>query len=353
MFGFYKKHIEFLTEHAVDPDKRRYATKHEAVRHYIDLDQWGTYPFEDVPREWSSALFQYADWYSINAASDTILIFNRQHNPYQIDSLALSQLFKDQVLPNYYDEDWPMPCDSVQALAKGAIPADCDRIYIKDHFSEHGILPFNLEAYLARLTQAFELGDLKRILRYSADLGHYVGDAHVPLHTTKNYNGQLTDQVGIHGFWESRIPELYADQEYDFFVGQATYIDEPSDFFWDIVLTSHSYVDSVLMVEKRLSQTFPEDQQYCYEDRLQRTIRTQCEVYARAYSDALKGQVESRMRLSVLNLGSVWYTAWINAGQPDLDEINLGEPVVDEEAQKKLEKAVQAGEVFGREHGGR
>ena len=35
---FYKKHIEFITDHAVDPDKRRYASKHEAVRHYIDLD---------------------------------------------------------------------------------------------------------------------------------------------------------------------------------------------------------------------------------------------------------------------------------------------------------------------------
>jgi hypothetical protein len=46
------------------------------------------------------------------------------------------------------------------------------------------------------------------ILRLSADFGHYLGDLNVPLHTTMNYNGQLTGQEGIHGFWESRNPEI-------------------------------------------------------------------------------------------------------------------------------------------------
>ena len=32
MIAFYKKNIEYLTEHAVDPDKRRYATRHEAAQ---------------------------------------------------------------------------------------------------------------------------------------------------------------------------------------------------------------------------------------------------------------------------------------------------------------------------------
>ena len=45
-------------------------------------------------------------------------------------------------------------------------------------------------------------------------------------HTTENYNGQFTNQKGIHGFWESRIPELFYD-EYDFITGKAKYIDYP------------------------------------------------------------------------------------------------------------------------------
>lgn len=70
------------------------------------------------------------------------------------------------------------------------------------------------------LTKAFERRDVNRILSTSADIGHYIANAHVPLHTTENYNGQLTNQKGIHGLWQSRIPELTAD-EYDYFVGRA------------------------------------------------------------------------------------------------------------------------------------
>jgi hypothetical protein len=47
-------------------------------------------------------------------------------------------------------------------------------------------------------------------------LGHYIGDAHVPLHTTSNYNGQKTNQHGIHGLWESRIPEQLFDERVTF-----------------------------------------------------------------------------------------------------------------------------------------
>ena len=34
LIGFYKKHIDYLKEHAVDADKRRYAIKEEAPRYH-------------------------------------------------------------------------------------------------------------------------------------------------------------------------------------------------------------------------------------------------------------------------------------------------------------------------------
>src|SRR5688572_19326357 len=55
MLVLYKPHIDFLSEHAVDPDKRRYALKQEAARHYIDLDRYGNYPFLNLPRKWKDA----------------------------------------------------------------------------------------------------------------------------------------------------------------------------------------------------------------------------------------------------------------------------------------------------------
>ena len=65
------------------------------------------------------------------------------------------------------------------------------------------------------------------------------------LHTTENYNGQLTKQIGIHGFWESRLPELYAD-EYNFFVGKANYIENTQLKAWEAVTNAHLALDSVL-----------------------------------------------------------------------------------------------------------
>ena len=49
--------------------------------------------------------------------------------------------------------------------------------------------------------------NLEDVLRTAADLGHYLADAHVPLHTTGNYNGQRTNQTGIHALWETHNVE--------------------------------------------------------------------------------------------------------------------------------------------------
>ena len=60
MMAFYKQHIDFLSEHAVDPDKRRYAVKEEGPRHYIDIDNYGTYPFSSLPHNLDSAVARYS-----------------------------------------------------------------------------------------------------------------------------------------------------------------------------------------------------------------------------------------------------------------------------------------------------
>ena len=61
MLGFYKKHIEYISGHAVDPDKRRYVNEDEAPRHYIDLDHYGKHPFDSIPKSWSKAVAKYSE----------------------------------------------------------------------------------------------------------------------------------------------------------------------------------------------------------------------------------------------------------------------------------------------------
>lgn len=282
MITFYKTHIEFVTEHAVDPDKRRYAAEGEAPRHYIDIDHYveeGEDPFEVMPRKWKDAVEMYTE-------------------------------------------------DTLQA---------------------YGIIPWHLDVMMGRLTRAFKEENLDRILRYSSDIGHYIGDSHVPLHTTENYNGQLTNQKGIHGFWESRLPELVSN-EYDFFVGRAIYIKDPLDYAWETVEQSFRSVDSVLTIERELTKEFASDKKYVYENRGQMLVQTYSEEFSMAYHERLNGMVERRMKRAVLSIGSFWYTAWVNAGQPDLSK--LGSKISDD-AQKQMEeenKLFGVGKIKGRNH---
>ncbi len=252
MMAFYKPHIEFLKEHAVDPDKRRYAVAEEAPRHYLDIDHYGSYPYTQLPRNWDSAAKKYS-------------------------------------------------ADSLQA---------------------YGIVPWWIQVMQQRLTNAFKDKNESKILRLSAELGHYLGDAHVPLHACSNHNGQYTGQKGIHGFWESRIPELLADQEWSFFIGKARFIENISRYTWDRVLESAAAADTVLSFEKILSGQFSSDQRFSFEERNGIVIRQYSTAYSLAYNKMLKGMVERRMRQSIYAVASFWYTAWVNAGQPDLKTLN-------------------------------
>ena len=194
--------------------------------------------------------------------------------------------------------------------------------------------------------------DKNEIINIAADLGHYIADAHVPLHACSNYNGQKTDQYGIHAFWESRIPELFADTQYDFLVGKATYIRDVRKFAWETIRTSGSLADSVLSMEAALKSFYPRDQQMCFDQRLGQTVWIQCRDYAAAFQDKMQGMVEIRMREAIHSVGSLWYSAWVEAGSPPLNFSN------DIKAAWKIDSTVleydniikKGGDGYGRNH---
>lgn len=251
LIQFYKPHLQFIEENAVNPDRRRYAVVGEAEKHFIDLDHYG-----------DSALF---------------------------------------ILPKY----WP------EAIEK----------FPEDSLRAHGIGPWSAYLTMLSLTKAFEQKNTAAILRLSADLGHYLGDLNVPLHTTKNYNGQLTGQEGIHGFWESRVPELQA-KDYSFWVGKAEYIEKPQLAIWEAVENAYAQVDSVLRIEKQLTTDFPEDQKFSFEERNGLTVRVYSRQYTEAFALALDNQIERQMKRSIKMIADFWFTAWVNAGQPDLSNLS-------------------------------
>lgn len=251
MSRFYKSNSQYLTDHAIDADKRRYADTAEAPRHYLDAEVYENH-IDSIPRKWNDALLKYG-------------------------------------------------------AAK---------------MSKNGILPWQIQRTYYKLINAFKERDSLKIMIHSAYLGHYLADAHVPLHATANHNGQLTNQLGIHGFWESRLPELFA-KDYSFFVGRAAYIEDPLTDTWKIVSRSHSLADSVLTIEATLNSSFPAYRKYSYAKRNNQVIRQYSKEYSRAYHQQMNQMVQRQMRASVLAVGSYWYSAWVDAGQPVLEYSGL------------------------------
>jgi hypothetical protein len=191
-----------------------------------------------------------------------------------------------------------------------------------------------------QLTEAMKARDADRILRLSSEMGHYIADASVPLHTTENYNGQLTNQRGIHGLWESRLPELLATN-YDFFVGRASYIKNPQLRAWDAVIRSHGAVDSVFSFEKKVTSDFDDDRKYSFEERGNTNTRVYSRDFSEEYHRKLNGQVERQMRYAIALVGSYWYTCWVDAGQPDLNKmagITEQELKKEEQEEQKLQQ---------------
>ncbi|MEI9935401.1 MAG: zinc dependent phospholipase C family protein [Ferruginibacter sp.] len=252
MLVLYKPNISFLTEHATDPDKRRYVVKAEGPRHFIDIDHYGQYPYPNLPHKWKDAVAKFGE----------------------------------------------------------------------DSLNKYGIVPWYVPVMLYRLTNAFKQKNFSNIMRYSAEIGHYIADAHVPLHTNSNHDGQLTNQKGIHAFWESRIPELLAEKEFNFFIGKAGYIENPEEYIWARVLESAQEADSVLLIERDLIKSFSPDKIYSFEQRNGKVIRQYSADFTIAYNNKLNGMVERRMRQAIYSVASFWYTAWVNAGQPDLKELS-------------------------------
>ncbi len=207
--------------------------------------------------------------------------------------------------------------------------------YTEDTLKAYGILPWHINRVYYQLRDAFMIRDPEKILRLSAEIGHYIADANVPLHTTENYNGQRTGQDGIHAFWESRLPELFSDN-YDFFVGKAEYIPNIQLAAWQAVVTAHLQVDSVLAVEKMLSRQYRHSK-YAFETKGRQIIKTYAREYSKAYHNNLRGMVEQQMRASIKMIGDFWYTAWIDAGQPDLKALLDQQPSQQELQQRKEE----------------
>ena len=201
-----------------------------------------------------------------------------------------------------------MPLDWASAVKK----------YSEDTLKKYGWGPYNAMMQMEHLTNAFKSKNKDSILFYAADLGHYIGDLHVPLHTTANYDGQLTGQKGLHGLWESFIPELKISEYQLYNKHQATYLKHPAEALWKDVRHANALLPEMFAKEKALTVKFTPETKYKVQMRYGKESKMYTKEFAEAYALELGPTINGQLIASANMISDFWYTAWVNAGKPDL-----------------------------------
>ncbi len=223
-----------------------------------------------------------------------------------------------------------MPMDWNEAVAR----------YTKDTLLKYGYVPYWVIVMKDRLVNAFRDKNRDSILFYATDLGHYIEDANVPLHTSVNYDGQLTDQRGIHALWESVVPELTIESFKLNGHKKASYLKSPEKEIWKAVRQAHILLPEVLQAERDVTVAFTDSTKYRIQKRNGREVKYYTRDFALAYAKKLEPAIAKQAVRSSNLLADFWYTAWVDGGKPDLDKLMIRQ--LDTAAQLKLADEVKA-----------
>lgn len=166
-----------------------------------------------------------------------------------------------------------------------------------------GTLPWREAEEVGNLKRAFENFGTDRgyVILFSGVVAHYIQDATQPLHASNNYDGQLSNQRGVHNRFEA---ELYERFESRIVVtpGPPKAISSVRDYAFDTLLASHQKVSFLLEADREAIGT-----KDTYDD-----------AYFEAFFVKVKPLLEERLSAAVTATASVIVSAWEQAGRPSL-----------------------------------
>jgi hypothetical protein len=239
------------------------------------------------------------------------------------EEMNLMKSWKDYVSEHAPDPDTRKDADSTerpkhyididyyQEFLNGKMIEDKNQlisIYGEGTVTKMGLLPWaTLETY-NKLVQAFTEKNRDKVLFFTADLGHYVADGYQPFHTMLNYDGQLTDQKGIHGRYESEMVNRYIDKISNSVTSHPVlYIAEPLDYIFNFLTVSNLYSPVIFSADK-----------IAYE----KAGSHGTDEYYRLMWFRTKHLTIEQISNACEALASLIYSAWVDAGKPDLSELN-------------------------------
>ncbi|HEV2615710.1 MAG TPA: hypothetical protein VGU63_03765 [Candidatus Acidoferrales bacterium] len=224
---------------------------------------------------------------------------NRQYLSQHVADPAQSALKNPAELHNQYirlDHYSQYPFGNLPRVYKDAL-----RKFSKRSLATNGLLPWEVGLYSAKLTEDFHSRNLTAAKLDAALLAHYVSIAHDPFNTTMNDDGHLSLQPGVNDRFAKKLVNRYARFFY-LHPDPAIFVTDPTDRAFEMCLTAHSMLESVLLADRRSRQGLAD-----YND----------EYYDRFYSQVGAVLVRQISEAST-DVGSYWLTAWENAGRPPL-----------------------------------
>jgi hypothetical protein len=165
----------------------------------------------------------------------------------------------------------------------------------------NGLLPWQIGVYSEKLTEAMKAGKWEEAKLDAAILANYVAEAHDPFDTTDNFDGRLSGQPGVNERFGTALIDRYSS----FFPmrpNDAIFINDPTDRAFEACLSSHSWLETILLADRnaRRGENSFNDEYY------DRFYNQAAAILIRQLSDA------------ATDVGSFWFTAWKNAGSPQL-----------------------------------
>jgi hypothetical protein len=169
-----------------------------------------------------------------------------------------------------------------------------------------GTLPWAIVLWEDSLRHAFQQGNWSMAMQLSADLGHYVGDGHQPLHCTENYDGDMTNQSGVHSRYETSLVKQF-QSSIVYTNDSASYVSNISNYVFNFIYLSNKDVDTVL-----------------YGDSVAHAVAgsTSGTVYLQKFWDICGSQIIQLMKNASKSTADLIYTAWIDAGSPNPNASN-------------------------------
>ena len=202
--------------------------------------------------------------------------------------------------PRHYFEPDRLP-DGFDLLALSSNRQVAFSSQIPSRSTEIGIAPWTILSLLDDMTEAMRTNDWLWAARCGAAMSHYIADLHMPLHCTRNYNGQETWQDGVHTRWESDMTKAFFRTE-ELSLAPAVYLEDPFRSIMEWVAESYALAPEILkadVIAKRSAGGQIDTEGY----------------YLKLWE--LTGEIAvDRIGDAVADLSSLWYTAWVDAGKP-------------------------------------